>query len=44
MAFRLNAKTVCPEGAVTTPPPTPSGQLQTSGELSTTARPDVTPA
>lgn len=39
IAFRLNAKTVCPEGAPTTPPPTISGQLQTSNELATPGGP-----
>ncbi|KAJ8956093.1 hypothetical protein NQ318_016546 [Aromia moschata] len=37
--FRLNAKTVCPEGGITTQAPTTLGQLLTSSELSTTSNP-----
>ncbi|KAJ3653082.1 hypothetical protein Zmor_018999 [Zophobas morio] len=37
--FRLNAKTVCPEGGVTTEPPVTTGQLITSSLLSTTKNP-----
>ncbi|KAJ8971171.1 hypothetical protein NQ317_013366 [Molorchus minor] len=39
MSFRLNARTVCPEGGITTEAPTTLGQLLTSSELSTTSRP-----
>lgn len=42
--FRLNAKTICPEGGVTAPPPTISGQLLTSSELSTTSAPETVPS
>lgn len=37
--FRLNAKTVCPEGLATTENPTTALQLQTSSVLSTTFNP-----
>ncbi|XP_071056951.1 chymotrypsin-like elastase family member 2A isoform X2 [Onthophagus taurus] len=43
VSFRLNAKTVCPEGGVTTTPPTTSGQLITSSSLSSTASPNRPP-
>ncbi|KAJ8963550.1 hypothetical protein NQ314_005555 [Rhamnusium bicolor] len=41
VAFRLNAKTVCPEGGITTEAPTTTGQLLTSSELSTTSMPNT---
>lgn len=39
VSFKLNARTVCPEGNAVTEAPTTSGQLLTSSELSTTVNP-----
>lgn len=36
VGIRLNAKTICPEAASTTPEPTTAGILRTSARLSTT--------